>query len=204
MSKEKEPSIVPEQTEGTRKDIEHTVTAVDDNDARRIFLIARNRLVDVNHWHEISTPGHFQLTDKSGKEVDRTAEKEDYFKIDVKAPGPIEGSGYDWVFIESIDDHSDPEGHEEHMAMRVRPSSNPAEASDNTAHFFTEAATSSFIVRREGRVITASVFGRNEIPNTVTSNLLDKVRNAVVAVSAIAGLSNVQWKSLVKGFISVE
>jgi hypothetical protein len=198
-------AIVPEQTEGAQKDIIHVVNTVDENDARRLFLIARNRLVEVNHWHKISTPAHFQLTDKAGNEVDRTAEKGDYIKIDVKAPGPIKGAGYDWVFIESVDDHSDAEGYEEHMAMRVRPASNPGAAiGKDTAHFFTDEATSTFIVTRRGKEVAASVFGRNEIPNASTSNVVDKVRNTIVAVSAIAGLSNIQWRSLVQGLVSIK
>jgi hypothetical protein len=205
MPKKSDPlSIVPDQREGVQKNIEYVTEAVDENDARRLFILARNRLVDVNHWHEFSTPARFQLTDSSGRELDRTAEKGDFFKINVGAPGPIEGSGFDWVFIESVDDHSNPEGKEEHMAMRVRPASNPMETSNDTAHFFSHAATSTFVVRRDERKISASVFGRNETANTQTSKLLDKVRNTVVALTAFAGISDIQWKSLVHGLIPID
>jgi hypothetical protein len=195
--------IVPPQEDGTKKDIEHIIKAVDENDARKLFNIARNRLVDVNHWHTFSNPAHFQLTDNHGRELNRTAEKEDYFKINIHAPGPAEGKGYDWVYIEAIEDQSNPNGHDEHMAMRVRPTSSPETKSDeNVAHFFSDDATSSFVVKREGTLVTAAVYGRNEKPNTSTSNVVDKLRNAVVAVTAIFGLSNVQWNSLVKGLLS--
>lgn len=203
--KHKDPeAIVPHQHKGTEKNITHTVHAVDDNDARRLFMIARNRLVDVNHWHEWSSPAHFHLVDKEGNPLDRTAEKGDMFAIDIKAPGPREGFGRDWVFIESVDDHSDPDRSEEHMAIRVRPAPNPRSSeTSNTAHFFTDDATSTFIVSRKGKDVIASVFGRNEVPNTTTSDIVDKVRNAVVAISAIAGLSEVQWNSLVKGLLTM-
>ena len=46
--------IVPPQFEGDKKDIGHSVAAVDDNDARKLFFIARNRLLDVNSWHKIA------------------------------------------------------------------------------------------------------------------------------------------------------
>jgi hypothetical protein len=201
--KTSEKSIVPPQEEGTKKDIEHTVKALDENGARKLFDIARNRLVDVNHWHRFSNPARFQLTDGRGNELSRTAETGDYFKINIHAPGPVEGRGFDWVYIEAIDDHSDPNGNTEQLAMRVRPARSPETPSDeNVAHFFSDEATSSFVVKREGRKVTAAVYGRNEKPNTSTSNVIDKVRNAVVAVSAILGLGNVQWNSLVKGLLS--
>lgn len=200
-----EDEIVPDQQQGAQKDIIHKVQAIDQNDARRLFLAARNRLVDVNHWNEYSALGHFQLVDGDGNDAFRTAEIGDYFRIDIKAPGPVAGNGYDWVKIEAIADHSDVEGFEEYMAMRVRPARNPLdEKKEDTAHFFSDESTSTFLVKREGTVVTASVFGRNEIPNTDTSNLIDKLRNQVVAASAIAGLSNIQWRSLVVGLLPVE
>jgi hypothetical protein len=197
-------SIVPSQNEGTQKDIEHIVTAVDENDARKLFMIARNRLVDVNHWHEYSgsMSATFQLTDQYGKEVNRTAEKGDYFKINIPAPGSIEGNGFDWVNIEAIEDVSNPDGDIERIALRVRPASNPKEKGENVAHFFSEDSTSSFIIERLGNQLKAAVYGRNERPNTSTSNLIDKVRNVIVGVTAILGFSNIQWKNLVKGLIT--
>lgn len=194
-------SIIPPQQEGVEKNIVYTEDAVDTNDSRRMFLIARNRLVDVNHWHEFSS-ARFQLTDASGDDVFRTAEGGDYFRISINIPGPVKGDGYDWVFVEAVEDHSDPGGTEEYMAIRVRPASNPADRStEDIAHFFSEGSTSSFVVSRSGNTVTAAVHGRNQKPNTSTTNVVDKVRNAVVALSAMAGLSDVQWKNLVRGFI---
>lgn len=199
-----EEEIVPDQQLGAQKDIVHTVEAMDENDAQRLFLIARNRLVDVNHWDEYSALGSFQLIDRDGNEAFRTAEIGDYFRISIKAPGPVAGNGFDWVRIEAIADQSDVEGHEEYMAMRVRPAQNPLDDKNDTAHFFSDESTSSFVVKREGRTVTASVFGRNEVPNTSASNIIDKVRNQVVAASAIAGFANIQWRSLVTGLLPVD
>jgi hypothetical protein len=159
--------------------------------------------MNVNHWHEYSGPvtATFRLTDANGKEVDRTAEKGDYFKIKVPAPGPSAGDGYDWVRIEAVEDKSNPEGVAEVIAIRVRPAPNPDGKGENVAHFFKDSATSSFVVQRTGNEVKATVHGRNEIPNTETSNIVDKIRNAVVGTTAIAGIANVQWNNLVKGLI---
>lgn len=195
--------IVPPQTEGSKKDIEEKVAAVDENDARKLFAMARERLMSVNAWHTFSGPAHFQLTDRRGVAVERTAERGDYFKINIHVPGPVKGDGYDWVYIEEIEERSDPDGHDEYIAMRVRPTSNPTKDAGDVAHFFSAESTSSFIVSRSYQDVSAAVYGRNEKPNTETDNIVDKVRNTVVATTAILGLSNVEWGSLVKGLLHI-
>jgi hypothetical protein len=201
-----EKPTVPPQQEGTKKDIDHTVTAADENDAKKLFMIARNRLVSVNHWNEYSGPASatFRLTDPHGNELKRTVEKGDLFKIDLPAPGPAEGKGYDWVKVEAIEEQGDPNGPKESIAIRVRPTPSPLTPGNETAHFFQDKATSSFVLQREGKTVTAAVYGRNEVPNTETHNIIDKVRNAIVGSTAIMGFSNVQWKTLLKGLIETE
>jgi hypothetical protein len=196
--------IVPPQVEGGQKNIEYEVTAVDIDDARKLFFIARNRLLDINRWHDLAgaLSAKFTLTDGDGTEVNRTAEKGDRLKIRLLAPGPVEGEGSDWVQIEAIEEKSDSTGPYESIALRVRPASNPGKG-ENVAHFFNDESTSSFVVERRDKIVKASVFGRNEIPNTETKNIADKVRNAIVGATAIAGLSNVQWNNLVKGLIAM-
>jgi hypothetical protein len=196
--------IIPRQKEGAGKDIDHTVVTADENDARKLFMIARNRLVNVNEWHHYAKPisSVFRLTDGEGHEVDRTAEAGDYFKIDLPGPGPAEGKGYDWVRVEAIEDKSNADGPAEHIAIRVRPAPDPTmKQGENVAHFFDDRSTSSFVLMRNGKEVTAAVYSRNEIPNTETSSIGDKVRNAVVGATAILGFSNVQWKNLVKGVL---
>lgn len=205
-NKDLKEQIIPPQEEGAKKDIDHTIDTADENDARKLFMIGRNRLVNVNHWHEYAgtMSATFRLTDPEGNEVDRTAEKGDCLKITLPAPGPSEGRGNDWVQIEAIEDKSNPHGREELLAIRVRPCPNPKEKGENVAHFFNEQSTSSFVIERHGNKVTAAVYGRNEVPNTETTNLIDKVRNAVVGATAVAGLSNIQWKGLIKGIIETK
>lgn len=195
---------VPPQREGAQKDIEYTFSAADENAARKLFTISRNRLMDVNHWDQYGgvLSAKFRLTDPHGRDVERPAEHNDYFRIDLPAaPGTTAGEGYDWVHIEAIDDQPDPDGVKERIAIRVRPSPNPQKKGENVAHFFNDGSTSSFVLERDGNKVTAAVYGRNEIPNTETSNVIDKVRNVVVGTSAIAGLADIQWKNLVKGLL---
>ena len=85
--------------------------------------------------------------------------------------------------------------------MRVRPAHNPAEAGTDTAHFYEEEATSSFIVERSGTRVSAGVYGRNEVPNTKVYRLMDKLRNLIISLSTKLGFQKPQWKSLVVGLL---
>ncbi|MEQ7801827.1 hypothetical protein ABDJ41_18675 [Pedobacter sp. ASV1-7] len=110
------------------------------------------------------------------------------------------GGGYDWVTIEEIklqvlDDA-------EVLSMTARPSANPTTSSEDTAHFLTDQATSTFQVKRIGRVIYAEEHGRNELPNTDTGIPLDNIRNTFVGWGAKIGFSYPQWKALVKGLLN--
>ncbi len=198
--------IVPLQHEGAKKDIEHVVTTQDINDARILFDLARNRLLDINHWDELCgrASATFRLTDQEGNEINRRAEKGDYLKLDIPGPGSAEGKGSDWVYIEALEEIIDPDGMKESIAIRVRPTSHPKEKGENVAHFLKEESTNSIVVIRQGTEVKAVVYARNEVPNTSTSNVLDKVRNAVVAMTAILGFSNIQWKDLLKGLLSTK
>jgi hypothetical protein len=203
--KKKKPTV-PKQKEGAKKDIDHTVDLANEAEARKLFAFARNRLLNVNAWQEYATgiSATFTLCDESGNEVKRTAKAGDYFQIDLPGPGSNEGDGHDWVQVEHIEDRLNPNGEEEYIGIRVRPASNPKKKEENVAHFFKDAATSSFVIHRLGSAVTAAVYGRNEKPNTDTNNLIDKVRNAVVGTTAIMGLSNIQWKNLVNGLLKID
>jgi len=85
--------------------------------------------------------------------------------------------------------------------MKLRPCADPQKASDNVAHFFKGNATSTFIIRRRGKEVTASYHGRNELPNVATNDKTDNVRNALITSGAMAGLSELQWHTLIKAFV---
>ena len=86
--------------------------------------------------------------------------------------------------------------------MRVRPSVNPTNASDEVAHFFSDKSTSNFVILREKKAVTAAVVGRNEVANTAAGDsFLDRLRTARVGTGAAGGFRHPQWKSLVKGLL---
>ena len=73
---------------------------------------------------------------------------------------------------------------------------------NDIAHFFSDEATSSFVVKREKNRVIAGVYGRNEKPNTDSETLTDSIRNTAMAAGALSGFSKIQWKSLVAGLLT--
>jgi len=195
--------LIPEQQAGGESNTEAELLLSNEQEAELFFEVACGRLVNVNEWHSYAGTGtaEFILCDEKGNEVQRTAQKGDYFKIDIPGPGSGTGNGYDWVQIEAIEKVQSPE--EESLLIRVRPASNPQNERRDTAHFFTEEATSNFVIRRQGLKVKAEVHGRNEKPNIKAETIVDKARNAAIATGAITAFSKLQWKSLVNGLVKI-
>jgi len=196
-----ETSIIPDNNSGASSHTAHEVIAPDAASAITIFESAKQKLLDVNNWHTYCGKGSavFQLTDEKGNKVFRPAQLGDHFKIDIPGPGSSTGEGNDWVQIEAVEHTVNDDT--EILALRVRPTDNPQNTNEDVAHFFTDEASSTFSVSKQGNKIVAAVNGRNEKPNVDADKLIDKVRNTVIAISAILGLNKPQWKSLVKGLL---
>jgi hypothetical protein len=193
--------IVPAQKKGAKSDTHYSVRTSNAKVAMQLFQNARLNLLNVNGWHSLTGSGAvFQLVNEQGELLNGLAEKGNYIRIHIKAlPGTKEGEGFEWVKVEMIE-----EGklkYHEYTAIRVRPTVPPFADKAETAHFFSNEATSSFCVIRNENRVTASVLGRNEEPNTEPHNVLSLVRNVAVAIGAMLGMNKPQWKGLTKGII---
>ena len=195
----KEQEIIPENVRGIQTNTEANAVLPDEGAAKEFYQVVKNRLLHINQWREVAgkASAEFTLTDKNGVSVDRWAQAGDHIRIDIPGPGTITGEGDDWVHIEEILDEN------EMLVITVRPASNPRNDRKDVAHFFSDEATSNFIIKREGTKVFAAVYGRNERPNTNTEKLVDKIRNAAVATGAISGFAKLQWKALVEGLVRI-
>jgi hypothetical protein len=192
-------SVVPVQKKGARSDTYYSIRAADENDAGDLFQNARMNLLNVNSWHALAGSGaNFRLVNEKGEELCTLVEKGNYIRINLPGiPGTETGKGDEWVLVEKVEEGN--MKYHEYAAIRVRPAVPPFADKPETAHFFSEDATSSFYVVRNNNKITVSVSGRNEIPNTDTSNPLTWIRNVIVGLGAMLGFNKPQWKKLVKG-----
>jgi hypothetical protein len=201
MVKHNNENLIPENLQG--KEITASASANFEMEDMAVlhYKFARERLLLINDWHSIAgTIGaRFQLTDGKGTEAFRQAEKGDHIRIDIPGPGSQAGEGYDWVRIEEIREVNAEKA--DSIAILVRPASNPCTDNGKIAHFYAEHSTSTFVVRRENNKVTASVYDRNIEANQETKGLFDKVRNAIVGLSAKHGFSKLQWQVLVEGLL---
>lgn len=199
-------ALIPENTKGKPVDLDTSVSLPTREKAQDCFRRAYKRLLNPPVWHQLggALSAEFVLVNDKGQELERLAEVGDYLRIDVPGPGGHSGRGFDWVVVEMIEDKANPGAEEESVGMRVRACENPAGNEKDTAHFFQSDATSTFIIRRKGNTVTAAYYGRNEVSNTNTEKQTDKLRNALIALGAMAGLSELQWSGLIKGFLSKE
>jgi len=196
--------IIPDQQTGKAIDAENSVELNNVEEAKTFFNVVKRRLQDINNWHELAgnLSADFQLVDRNGVEVQRSAQKGDYFKIDIPGPGSVSGNGYDWVQIEEVESTSTPDV--ESFGFRVRPTQNPQKNNGDIAHFYSSESTSSFTVTREKNKVTAAIYDRNAKPNKEADSITDKVRDAVVGTAGTIAFSKIQWKSLTDGLLSRE
>lgn len=193
--------IVPDQYTGEEIETRSSIDLKNENEAKAFYEIAKGRLLSVNNWHFIAgiVSGHFQLTDAHGEKLNRNVEIGDYFRIDIPGPGSSEGDGYDWVYVEDLKEIN--EENVQSIGFRVRPSQNPLGDKNEIAHFYTDDATSNFIVTREGNTVTAIIIDRNLKPNDESESIADRVRHVAVGIGAIGLFSKIQWKSLADGLV---
>lgn len=199
-------NIIPENQQGAKSDTSSSITLPSLEEALNHFQLCRNRLLTVSQWHSLAgqASASFSLTDSDGAPLNRQLQKGDFFKINIPAPGSESGKGFDWVQVEEVEENSNQNEGWEYILVKVCPASNPGTSDRSTSHFFDANANSFFLIKRVNQTVTAEVHGRNELPNTDTESLKDRVRNTVIAIGAMFGISKAQWKSLTEGLVSKE
>jgi len=197
-------TLIPVNIEGKENDLDSRKTCADAAQAKALFIEACGKMLAPALWHSITgvLSAQFELTDDTGQALSRPAQADDLIRIDIPGPGIKAGGGYDWVRVETIEKMEAEDSSEELCAMRLGPTNAPGRG--ETAHFFKDTASSTFIIRRVGNEVIAEYHGRNEVPNTDMEHTTDNIRNAIITSGALAGLSELQWQALIKAFISAQ
>lgn len=200
---EKAKQLVPPQEEGKSAVLSGERQMNSEAEALVIFNYARDRLLNPACWDDLAAElgTSFMQTDRDGNIVERPITMGDYIRIDIPGPGPVAGHGYDWVTVMRVEQQKSNSRHEEFTGVQLMVSSDPHETGDDAAHFFEKGATSTFLINRKDRLVTATYYGRNEVINNATERVSDNIRNTMVGAGAILGLSEIQWKSLLDGFL---
>lgn len=168
------------------------------------FEILKKRFFSINQWESYSGKAFaaFKLYNLYGNPVDREPLKGDFIRIDIPGPGETEAKGYDWVEITDICFYED--SFSESISITCRPSVDPQnEKSLHIAHFYSSAATSTFMITRNIEYLKAAVYGRNEKPNR-NAKFLDVLRNFAIAIGGMIGIAKIQWKQLTDSFLDFD
>jgi hypothetical protein len=200
-------SLIPEQIKGKRTDLRHSEMLPTAEAAVKCFARAHKRLLNPSLWHQLTgifSADFYPTEENTSATLHRLARANDYLKIDIPGPGPTLGEGYDWVRVAQIEYYSHPLIGEECVGMKLVPCEDPTKSSNEVAHFFTDEASSTFVIKRKGSEVTSYYYGRNEISNVHTSSKIDNIRNAIVSSGSLASLSEAQWLALIKGFLQEE
>ena len=199
-------SIVPRQVRGKENNLEVVKHLPTEGEARKVFARACKRISNPGIWHKLAgeEKAKFRLANSGGHLLRRLLREKDYIRINIPGPGPKAGDGYDWVQVDLVEDRRKKAASEESFGILLVSSPNPVGEDKKAAHFFTEDTTSTFHILRNGNSVIARYHGRNEQINNKTPKLGDNIRNTIVAIGAMLGLSELQWKSLLTGLLEEE
>ncbi|WP_181308945.1 hypothetical protein [Rufibacter sp. XAAS-G3-1] len=176
-------------------------TYPDETTARREFTRTKQKLFDVNSWSNLTgVNSTFQLYDKHGnKSAASKIQVGDFMQIILPAT-PIEN----WVTaIEVVEE-------EDAAQFVVRPCPKPqaqkdAADGDEVKHFFTDDATSTFRVLREGTTIMGMEIGRDEKPNNTGEQAGDRpILNTLISEGGWAGFQALQWNKITRYYVHLE
>ena len=169
--------------------------------AKAHFEIVKKRFFDINSWELFAgkNKAKFTLRNQKGELIIDHPKVGNYVSIEVPLLPNKDEDQFDWVKIEVCEQEE--KADYESFYIRVRPTSNPTNQSDEITHFLDVKATSNFLITRDGTEISAEVYARNEVPNFDDKSISEKIRNKVVAVGGMLFGSKLQWEGLTDGLI---
>lgn len=193
---------VPLQTKGGFHDTESS-KPYRAEEAHLKFNILKERFFSINKWKDYSggASADFKHFSSSGRPVDRVPDTGDLIRISIPGFGSKQGKRYDWVEIVNIS-HRKTDDAESYL-MRCRPSPEPNRKKGPVAHFYRSSSTSNIMISKEGHLLKAAIYGRNEQPN-FDASFLDRIRNLLIGVGGILGFGKIQWKLLAEGLLNFE
>jgi len=186
--------LIPAQHQGLEKNLAYTFVCDSVEEAEDCFVDAKERLLDVNSWNKYSQINdiEFRLQDAHGREAHRHARRGDHIRLAAATLSVGRVEEFDWVAIEAIEYDDYPDQGMETFGMRLHPCATPAgNLGPNAPYSLTDNATSTLVIQRRGRKLSATYHGRNEPIQATTGSPADD--------HCWLGLSELQWANLVTG-----
>lgn len=195
---------IPIQEIGAESEAISKISFENEESARIHFETVKKRFLDINSWELFAgkNKAKFSLRDEKGELIFDHPKVGDYVSIKIPLLHNPDDDGFDWVRIEVCEEER--EETYEAIYIRVRPTSNPKNESDEITHFLNPTATSNFLIKRNNKEISAEISARNEIPNSKDQSISEKVRNKIISVGGMLFGSKIQWEGLTDGLIRYE
>ena len=197
---------IPKNYQGNPVNLVETKVEENLEAALKCFERAKMRLLNPPIWHIIAggLSAVFKIENSEDQTPERLLKDGDLMSINIHSPDAVLAGNFDWVQVKEITEEKISE-EEAYFLLRLEVAPNSNSKKKHIDHFFKKGASSSFVIHRNGNNISALYFGRNEEPNTEKENsILENVRNELVALSAIAAFSSLQWKALLNGLLQAE
>ncbi|WP_240336860.1 hypothetical protein [Rufibacter psychrotolerans] len=173
----------------------------DEATARREFARTKQKLFDVNRWSTLEgINSTFQLYDAQGHPTARSrVQLGDYVQIILPATN-IEN----WVTVIEVTEEEDAAQFVVRPCPKPEPQKQPQEGSE-VKHFFTDEATSTFRVLREGNTIYGFEIGRDEKPNNQGDQSGGRgLLNTLISEGGWAGFQDLQWNKITRYYVHLE
>lgn len=186
---------IPSQIKGSFHDTESQKNFDSSETAARNFEVFKHRFFSINEWKNYckNKSADFKLYDPEGNHITRFPQENDLIRIDIPGPGNPESKGFEWVKIKKMGKESPTVGEIENFIMICVPANDPKIDNSHIAHFYSEKSSSNFRISRGSKYIKIGIYGRNETPN-MNTNLTGIIRNLMIAVGGMFGMSKIQWK----------
>ncbi|HEX8548874.1 MAG TPA: hypothetical protein VF691_18050 [Cytophagaceae bacterium] len=165
-----------------------------EQEAKNIFTRQAEKFLNISTWDQFSGPENASFKHYDASAAPITNDKVnvgDYISIDLPGPLPIY-----WVRVEKV--IIEPEL----VNITVRPSEDPTSSNtEKTKHFFTDDATSAFILERKGKELHAYEIGKNEVINNNEKAGAEAPINTAVATGGWAGIQAHQWNTFTRNLV---
>src|SRR4051812_46627374 len=94
-------------------EIHQTVTLIDEEEAEDFFVFAKDRMLDVNKWHELTgDAARYYVTDAHSKELHHHLHAGNFIKV-------VTGETTTWYHTEAIEYDDYPDEHIESITIKL-------------------------------------------------------------------------------------
>lgn len=178
--------------------MEHSFEVKDFEDARDLFLLAKDRLLDVNDWNSLFQSKDYQiaLTNEKGEKLHRDARVDDLVLI--QATNNTGNSSDMWVRISKIQYDFFPDIRSESISMLLEtsysPSGNGVEQMNNKIE--------TLLIKRENSTLTAHCNAGDELPDIDDETPNEHLDNTI-DLHPVLSIPKEQLRQLLSGLISI-